>query len=83
MTPRQWNNFTPEEIAGHSEEKARNVIRRQTHVNDITPRPFVEVCIDMKQQGLAGFDSWGDRPMPQYTLPANRDYRWGFTIIPQ
>ncbi|MDD6471859.1 MAG: glycoside hydrolase family 2 TIM barrel-domain containing protein [Bacteroidales bacterium] len=81
--PRQWNNFTPEEIAGHSEEKARNVIRRQTHVNDITPRSFVEVCIDMKQQGLAGFDSWGDRPMPQYTLPANRDYRWGFTIIPQ
>lgn len=29
-----------------------------THVNDITPRNFVEVCIDMKQQGVAGYDSW-------------------------
>ena len=31
---------------------------------------FVEVCIDMKQQGVAGYDSWGDRPLPEHTLPA-------------
>ena len=29
---------------------------RQTHINDITPRNFVEVCVDLKQQGLAGYD---------------------------
>lgn len=80
--PRQWNNFTPEEIANHSEEAAKNVLRRQHHVNDITPRDFVEVCIDMKQQGVAGYDSWGSRPEPAYTLPANRDYTWGFTLVP-
>ena len=80
--PRQWTNFTPEEVANHNEEKAKNVIRRMTHVNDITPRNFVEVCIDMKQQGIAGYDSWGDRPLPEHTLPANKEYHWGFTLMP-
>ena len=46
--PRQWNNFSAEEIANRSEAKAKNVLRRQTHINDITPRDFVEVCIDMQ-----------------------------------
>ena len=79
---RQWNNFTPEEIANRSEEKAKNVLRHMTHVNDITPRDFVEVCVDMKQQGVAGFNSWGDRPLPEFTMPANQEYKWGFTLIP-
>lgn len=53
-----------------------------THVNDIVPRDFVEVCIDMKQQGVAGYDSWGAKVQPGYTIPANKDYVWGFTLIP-
>ncbi|MBS5551605.1 MAG: hypothetical protein KHX53_06090 [Bacteroides sp.] len=40
-----------------------------------TCHPRVEVCIDLKQQGVAGYDSWGDRPLPEHSLPANRDYR--------
>ncbi len=80
--PYQWSNFTPAEIANRDERKAKNVLRRMTHINDITPRNFVEVCIDMKQQGLAGYNSWGDRPLPEHTLPANKDYRWGFTLVP-
>ena len=79
---RQWNNFTPEEIANRSEEKAKDVLRHMTHINDITPRNFVEVCVDMKQQGVAGFNSWGDRPLPEHTMPANQEYKWGFTLIP-
>ena len=79
---RQWNNFTPEEIASRSEEKAKDVLRHMTHINDITPRNFVEVCVDMKQQGVAGFNSWGDRPLPEHTMPANQEYKWGFTLIP-
>ena len=79
---RQWNNFTPEEIAGRNEEKAKDVLRHMTHINDITPRNYVEVCVDMKQQGVAGFNSWGDRPLPQFTMPANQEYKWGFTLIP-
>lgn len=81
--PRQWNNFSPDEMADHNEEKARNVLRRMHHVNDISPRDFVEVCIDMKQQGLAGYNSWGAAPYGKYAIPANKEYRWGFTMIPQ
>ena len=52
------------------------------HVNDIVPRDFVEVCVDMKQQGVGGYDSWGARPEPFHQIPANRDYHWGFTLVP-
>ena len=60
--PYQWNNFSPEEAANHDEKAARNVLRRMHHVNDVTPRDFVEVCVDMKQQGVGGYDSWGALP---------------------
>ena len=80
--PRQWTNFTPEQIANHNEKEAKNVLRRQHHINDVVPRNFVEVCVDYKQQGVGGYDSWGARPEPRYSLPANRDYQWGFTLIP-
>lgn len=80
--PRQWGNLSPEEIANKDEEAAKNVLRRMHHINDITPRNFVEVCVDYKQQGVAGYNSWGARPEPAYTLPANKDYNWGFTLIP-
>lgn len=78
----QWNNFTPEEIVNRDYEAAKNVKPKQTHINDIHPRNFVEVCVDMKQQGVAGYNSWGARPEPAYTIPANRDYTWRFTLIP-
>lgn len=81
--PRQWSNFTPEQVANHDEAKAKNVLRRMHHINDITPRDFVEVCVDMKQQGVAGYDSWGSRPEPAYAIPANQEYNWGFTLIPR
>lgn len=81
--PYQWSNFSPEEVANHNEAEAKDVLRRMTHLNDISPRDFVEVCIDMKQQGVAGYDSWGARPEPGYNIPANREYHWGFTLIPE
>ncbi|MDR1343762.1 MAG: DUF4981 domain-containing protein [Tannerellaceae bacterium] len=80
--PRQWPNFTPEETAVHDEEAARNVLRRMHHVNDITPRNFVEVCIDLKQQGVAGYNSWGARPEQGYDIPSGEEYNGSFTLIP-
>ena len=81
--PRQWSNFTPEEVANHNEAEAKDVLRRMHHINDISPRDFVEVCVDMMQQGVAGYNSWGARPEPGYNIPANREYSWGFTLIPR
>lgn len=80
--PYQWNNFSSEEIVARKDEDARNRKPRQTHINDISPRNFVEVCIDLKQQGVAGYNSWGAAPLPEYTLPANKNYKWGFTLVP-
>lgn len=80
--PYQWNNFSPAEIQNRDESKARNVLRRQHHVNDVPVRDFVEVCVDMKQQGVGGYDSWSALPEPQHRLPANREYSWGFTLLP-
>jgi beta-galactosidase len=87
--PYQWNNYYPDEAADKANELRRkgwdspqNRMPRHTHVNDVAPRNFVEVCIDLRQQGLAGYDSWGARPLHEYALPANQDYRWGVTLVP-
>ena len=80
--PYQWNNFSSEEIAARKDADAKNRRPRQTHINDITPRNFVEVCVDMKQQGVAGYNSWGARPLPEYSIQANQNYKWGFTLVP-
>lgn len=85
----QWQNFYSEEVHDKTHELKRrgiespaNNLPRQTHINDIAPRDFVEVCIDMKQQGVAGYNSWGARPIAGYTIPANQNYEWGFTFVP-
>ena len=84
---RQWNNFEdcfhrPERKCNHDENYAKNRLRRQHHINHIVPRDFVEVNIDFKMMGLAGFDSWGDRPLAEYTMPSKQDYTYSFNIIP-
>ena len=79
--PFQWNNFSAEEIANRPDLGPYDK-PRQTHTTDIVPRDFVEVCVDLKQQGVAGYDSWYSRPEPEYTLPADQEYTWGFTFIP-
>jgi len=78
----QWNNYSQAEIDNRDYQQAKNVLRRQHHINDIVPRDFIEVCIDMKQQGVAGYDSWGARTQPGFTIPANENYEWGFIITP-
>jgi beta-galactosidase len=55
--PYQWNNFSSAEIAARNDADAKDVLRRMHHVNDISPRDFVEVRVDMKQQGVAGYNS--------------------------
>lgn len=78
--PYQWNNYRSDE--DHSEAAGRNIKPKQTHIDDITPREFVELCLDYRMMGLGGDDSWWSQPYAQYRLPANRDYTWGFTLVP-
>lgn len=78
----QWRNMSPDEIANKDYAAAKDVLRKQTHEIDIVPRNYVEVCVDMKQSGVAGYNSWGARPEPGYNIPANKEYNWSFTLIP-
>ena len=78
--PYQWQNFTKDE--SHDPLMAKNRKPKQTHINDIFPRNFVEVCLDHRMMGVAGDDAWGSQPYPKYKLPTNKDYHWNFTILP-
>ncbi len=51
------------------------------HPTDLIRRPFAELNIDYKQTGVGGDNSWGARPLPQYTL-FPREYHYRFRITP-
>ncbi len=55
--------------------------RGTRHPVDLVERDFVELNVDLKQMGVGGDDSWGARPHPQYTLPA-QDYSFQFLLLP-
>ncbi len=76
----QWDNLSPDEV--HDMEAARNVRRRQHHVDDVVPQDYMEVCIDGVHSGIGGYDSWGAKAEPERTAWSDRDYSFGFTIVP-
>ena len=55
------------------------------HVNDIdtSANDFIEVCLDHRQTGVGGYDSWGSRPEAACTLRSDGNYEWKFTILPR
>ncbi len=76
----QWSNFSSDEQ--HDPAQARNRLRRQHHINDVSVRDFVEVCLDARQSGVGGYDSWGAHAEKSRTLWNDRDYTFGFAIVP-
>lgn len=78
--PYQYYNKSKNESRDINNYKNRRA--KQTHINDINPQDFVELCIDYRMQGLGGDDSWWARPYTKYTLPSTQNYSWNFTLIP-
>lgn len=78
--PYQWENKRPGDK--HDIGTVRNIKPKQTHVNDIRPRNYTEVCIDGKMRGVAGDDSWGSEPYEQYKIKGNVPQQCSFTIKP-
>ena len=76
----QWENKGP--LTENNPVKAKNRLRRQTHINDYVERDFVEVCIDYAQSGIGGYDSWGSRPDSDRCLWNDKDYSFRFAIVP-
>ena len=78
--PYQWNNFDPDE--DHNPELARNLLRRQTHLNDVPVHDFTEVCVDYMMTGVGGHNSWGYRTEPERCLWKDCSYSYSFTLVP-
>ncbi|WP_230206949.1 glycoside hydrolase family 2 TIM barrel-domain containing protein [Novosphingobium sp. Gsoil 351] len=51
------------------------------HGGDVTFRDLVSVNLDHLQTGVAGINSWGALPLPQYSIPA-KNYAWSFRLVP-
>ena len=63
--------FRPEELDG-----------RHRHPTEIVFSKDITVNIDYRQMGIGGDDGWGARPHPEYTLPADKEYRYKFRMEP-
>lgn len=56
--------------------------RRQTHINDIKPRDYVELCIDKVMMGIGGDNSWGAPINPRYIIDETVANSYSFTVVP-
>ena len=56
-------------------------LERAEHTFELNRRNFITLNIDFKQMGVGGDNSWGARPHPEYTLPAE-PYKYSFRITP-
>jgi beta-galactosidase len=52
------------------------------HPCDIPHREVITANMDHRQMGLAGDNSWGALPHPQYRLPADREYSYEVRLTP-
>jgi beta-galactosidase len=63
--------------------------KKQMHMSDVPPsfsyqvKPLHEVilCVDLKQRGVGGDNSWGEQPHDEYRLMEDH-YGYGFIISP-
>jgi beta-galactosidase len=51
------------------------------HTVDLIPNDFIDLNVDYRQTGVGGNDSWGARPLPEYTLNAGK-YSFSYRIRP-
>ena len=51
------------------------------HIPDVKFNGYTNLCIDYKQMGLGGDDSWGAHPMERYLI-RNGEYHYRFALIP-
>lgn len=58
-------------------------VRREVngHTKDIHSKDMVEICIDYRQRGVGGDDSWGAKPMEPYRLFPGK-YELNFVLKP-
>jgi beta-galactosidase len=68
-------------LHNYPEDFDPGLTKKYRHLNDITPRNEVVLCVDLAQRGVGGDNSWGAYPHKQYRLEAN-EYSYGYVIKP-
>jgi len=61
---------------------AAEELETRKHPWELNPCGNWVIRLDYGQMGLAGEDSWGARPWPEYQLPPGRAYSFGFVLEP-
>ena len=57
-------------------------LEKANHIHELINSETITVNVDYKQKGVAGDNSWGAKPKPQYRLPKNQEYKYSFRISP-
>jgi len=57
-------------------------VEAAAHPYELPRRDFNTVFVDFRLHGVGGDNSWGALTHPQYTLPGDKPYRFGFRIEP-
>ena len=74
--------FEFNELRQRVEDLDDGLEKRQRHISDVPVQDFTEVCLDYRQSGVGGYDSWGNRPEESRVLWADESYSYSFTLIP-
>ncbi len=69
------------ESPGKLSEYRKDAKTANTHINDVKPRDFVNLNIDLAQMGVGGDDSWGAPVHKEYRL-LEKDYSYSFRMCP-
>ena len=56
-------------------------LEQSRHTHELLRRDFLTVNLDHRQRGLGGINSWGAKPLPQYTIPCGL-YEYQVTLKP-
>ena len=54
--------------------------RGHRHPQDILRDGLLHMNIDLNVHGVGGINAWGARTLPEYTLPGNKAYEYGFIV---
>ncbi len=69
------------ESPGKLSQYRKDAKSANTHINDVRPRDFVNLNIDLTQMGVGGDDSWGAPIHKEYRL-LEKDYGYSFRMCP-
>ncbi len=50
------------------------------HPQDVSRDGLMHLNIDLNVHGVGGINTWGGRTLPEYTLPGNKAYEYGFIV---